>query len=289
MKTLKLSFIIAISLSLLALNLNAQIKVVSNTLVGLGTTTPNSYFNLHIASGSTGSQSRLFLDGGQDGANYGLCLYSAGSSSGFNGGYIIANSSHLFKLGIVNTGGNYYYVGIGTSNPSCALDVVGLIKMNGSTVSSDMRLKENIVSVKSALGSLTKLQGVTYRLKKNGMNSLVSTSSSKPDSIKTTNDEFDIYNRDHIGFLAQDVQKIYPQLVYSDKDGMLSVDYVSLIPVLVESIKEICSKRDTDSADLQNQLAALKDKMKSDSDNYEKKIKDLSDKIDQLIAAQKGK
>jgi hypothetical protein len=288
MKTSKISFVIAILISMLALNSNAQLKVLSNTLVGLGTTTPNSYFNLHIASGSTGAQSRLFLDGGQDGANYGLCLYSAGSGSGFNGGYIIANSSHLFKLGIVNIGSNYYYVGIGTSNPSCALDVVGLIKMNGSTVTSDVRLKENINNVTSALDNLTKLQGVTYRLKKNSKNALaVSTVSSNPDSVKIASNDFDIYNRDHIGFLAQDVQKIYPQLVYTDKDGMLSVDYVSLIPVLVESIKEISSKRDADNADFQSQLATLKDKMQSDRNDYETKLKQLNDKIDQLIV--KGK
>jgi hypothetical protein len=35
------------------------------------------------------------------------------------------------------------------------------------------------------------------------------------------------------------MQKIFPDLVYEDKDGMLSVDYISLIPVLVESLKEI--------------------------------------------------
>jgi hypothetical protein len=286
MKTLKLSFIIAISLSLLALNSNAQIKVVSNALVGIGTTSPNSVFNLHVANG--GSQTKLFLDGGQDGTTYGFGLYSAGSA--FNGGYISTSSSHLFKLCIINAGGGGYNVGIGTSSPSYPLDVVGSIRMTGSVVTSDMRLKENINNMTSALGNLTKLQGVTYRLKKNGLNALTTTALiSRSDSAKVESSESEIYNRDHIGFLAQDVQKVYPQLVYSDKDGMLSVDYVSLIPVLVESIKEITGKRDADNADFQNQLAALKDKMKSDSDNYEKKIKDLSDKIDQLIAAQKGK
>jgi len=69
---------------------------------------------------------------------------------------------------------------------------------------------------------------------------------------------------------------------------MLSVDYVSLIPVLVESIKEISSKRDADNADFQSQLAALKDKMQSDRSDYEAKLKQLSDKLDQLTGA-KGK
>lgn len=285
MKTVKLSFIIAVSVSLLTLHLNAQIKVVSNTLVGIGTTSPNTVFNLHVANG--GNQTKLFVDGGQDGTTYGLGLYSAGSA--FNGGYISTSSSHLFKLCIINAGGGGYNVGIGTSSPSYPLDVVGSIRMTGSVITSDMRLKENISNMTSALGNLTKLQGVTYRLKKNGLNALSTTLSTKPDSAKVERSESEIYNRDHIGFLAQDVQKVYPQLVYADKDGMLSVDYVSLIPVLVESIKEITGKRETENADFQNQLAAIKDKMKSDSDSYEKKIKDLSDKIGQLIEAQKGK
>ena len=38
--------------------------------------------------------------------------------------------------------------------------------------------------------------------------------------------------------MAQEVQKVYPELVYADKNGILSVDYISMIPVLVESIKE---------------------------------------------------
>ncbi len=45
-------------------------------------------------------------------------------------------------------------------------------------------------------------------------------------------------NRKRLGFLAQDVQALFPELVEEDKDGYLYVDYVGLIPVLVESVKE---------------------------------------------------
>ena len=47
-----------------------------------------------------------------------------------------------------------------------------------------------------------------------------------------------------MGFLAQDVQKIFPELVYADKNGILSIDYIALIPVLVESLKELNAKVD---------------------------------------------
>jgi len=286
MKTLKIKIIFVITISLLSLISRAQIKVASNTLVGIGTTNPNSYFNLHVANG--GNQTRLFADGGQDGATYGLGIYSAGSS--FNGGYITTNSSHLFKLCILNQGGGGYYVGIGVTSPSCALDVYGVIKMNGSTITSDMRLKDNINNVKGALVNLNKLQGVTYRLKKNSFTKLAtSTNTPKTDSSKVEGIETDMFTRDHIGFLAQDVQKIYPELVYSDKEGMLSVDYVSLIPVLVEAVKEISTKRDADNVDNQSQISLLKNKIKTDSINYQAKLKELSDKIDKFIEDQKEK
>lgn len=42
----------------------------------------------------------------------------------------------------------------------------------------------------------------------------------------------------HFGFIAQDFQKIFPDLVYKDSLGYLSIDYISIIPVLVEAVKQ---------------------------------------------------
>jgi regulator of replication initiation timing len=41
------------------------------------------------------------------------------------------------------------------------------------------------------------------------------------------------------GFIAQEIQKIFPELVQTDSDGYLSVDYTGLIPHLVESVKAL--------------------------------------------------
>lgn len=119
------------------------------------------------------------------------------------------------------------------------------------TISSDQRLKTNIQDLSGSLATLTNLKGVTYNLNKDAevlkTNSLVAPSASISDTgtvIQPVIQEIDnpIYTRSHIGFLAQDVQKVFPELVYEDKDGILSVDYVSLIPVLVESLKEVNQK-----------------------------------------------
>ena len=38
--------------------------------------------------------------------------------------------------------------------------------------------------------------------------------------------------------LAQEVQKLFPELVKENKDGVLAVNYSGLIPVLIEGMKE---------------------------------------------------
>ena len=87
------------------------------------------------------------------------------------------------------------------------------LTVNGDvTVSSDARLKANIVSLGATLSKLLNIDGKTYTVKKNGAQK--------------------------IGVLAQDIQEVFPELVSEDKDGMLSVNYQGLIPVLINALKE---------------------------------------------------
>jgi hypothetical protein len=83
---------------------------------------------------------------------------------------------------------------------------------------SDKRLKENIKPIESALDKVSKLQGVTFDWKKS-------------DSI------LDI--KEDIGFIAQDVQKVIPELVRENEDGMLSMRHQGIAPILLEAIKEL--------------------------------------------------
>ncbi len=95
---------------------------------------------------------------------------------------------------------------------TCAGDVIGY----GSP--SDVRLKENIKPIESALDKVSKLQGVTFDWKKS-------------DSI------LDI--KKDVGFIAQDVQKVVPELVRENSDGMLSMRHQGITPILLEAIKEL--------------------------------------------------
>ena len=79
-------------------------------------------------------------------------------------------------------------------------------------VSSDARLKANIVSLGSTLAKLLLIDGKRYTMKKNG--------------------------KQKIGVLAQDIQKVFPELVTTDDKDMLAVNYQGLVPVLINALKE---------------------------------------------------
>jgi hypothetical protein len=80
---------------------------------------------------------------------------------------------------------------------------------------SDARYKKNITSLTGALDKISQLRGVTYNW--NNKN-------------KGTEEQ--------IGFIAQEIEKVLPQLVKTDEKGNKSVAYSHVVPVLVEAIKE---------------------------------------------------
>ncbi len=117
-------------------------------------------------------------------------------------------------------------VGIRKANPAYALDVDGDINASGSVraggvaLTSDSRLKRNIEPLSSSIDQIMELNPVIY---------------DKKSSI-SSND----YNTTEVGFVAQELQKIFPDLVEEDRseDKVLSVQYIQLIPVLVKALQE---------------------------------------------------
>jgi hypothetical protein len=99
---------------------------------------------------------------------------------------------------------------------SSSLTVIGDLVAYGTP--SDKNYKENIKPIESALDKAMKLQGVTFDWKKS-------------DSI------LDI--KEDIGFIAQDVQKVLPELVRKNENGKLSLRQQGITPILLEAIKEL--------------------------------------------------
>ena len=111
-------------------------------------------------------------------------------------------------------------VGIGRTSPAYELDVNGSIR--GTLVSpSDVRWKEDVRPLSSALDTVSRLSGVSYNWKR---------------------EEFPLQNFPvgrQLGLLAQEVEEVVPELVFTDPEGMKGVYYSSLAPLLIEAVKEL--------------------------------------------------
>jgi Chaperone of endosialidase len=138
---------------------------------------------------------------------------------------------------------------IGASiNGTGDLDVTRNVSAVAYTTRSDVRLKTNIKNLNSALASVIKLQGISYDFKstiEDANLTVLNKVDAKEDKdkkdlakAKKGYEDRKAENLNHMGFSAQDVQKIFPSIVKTDTDGFLSVNYTALIPVAVEAIKE---------------------------------------------------
>jgi hypothetical protein len=102
-----------------------------------------------------------------------------------------------------------------------ALVVQGQLNVNGTLYNSDARYKKNIATLYNPLNKLLQLRGVSYTMRTKEF----------PDKHFTEGAQ--------IGLIAQEVEAIFPELVYTDEQGYKSVDYVKLVPVLIESTKAL--------------------------------------------------
>jgi hypothetical protein len=117
------------------------------------------------------------------------------------------------------------------------------------TQASDRRFKKNITTLNSSLEKVMKLRGVMYDYKTEEF----------PDKN---------FSKTHqIGFIAQEVKEIVPELTTESRDGFLMVDYSKVTPLLVEALKE-----------QQNQIEELK----KENAAVNKKLADLEAKIERL-------
>lgn len=114
---------------------------------------------------------------------------------------------------IGGTGENAVKVGIGIVQPAVELDVEGSIQYTGTIMDvSDIRLKENILSISDPLSKVQSLRGFSYNL------------IGKPDRS--------------VGVSAQDVKTVLPEAVAMFDGEHYGVDYTQLVPLLIEAIKE---------------------------------------------------
>ena len=119
-------------------------------------------------------------------------------------------------------------VGIGKDSPSVKLEVDG--EISGSTIrasgdviafnSSDERLKDNIIQIENPLEKMESIGGYEF----------------------DWNNNQQIYHGHDIGVIAQEIEKVLPEAVKDRGSGYKGVQYDKIIPLLIESIKELKQK-----------------------------------------------
>ncbi|MDD4821099.1 MAG: tail fiber domain-containing protein [Bacteroidales bacterium] len=187
---------------------------------------------------------------------------------------LASNATSGYNYGVFGTieGSNNGAGVVGTTNGNTDVNIpgkyagyfVGNVAITGIVTAqnvsgSDSRLKTNISSLTESaketgvLSKVLSLNPVQYNLKQMYIES-------KGDSTKASIPLYDEksqqFQKTHFGLIAQELQKVYPELVYEQDNGYLSVDYVGLVPLLIQSIKEMKAEiEDLKSSDASRSIA----------------------------------
>ena len=195
-----------------------------NTFIGTGAGANIRSGEKNVVIGSEAMSENLFAGSGTGSSNIII---------GYRAGYNAHNSdSNIFigtEAGINETGSNLLYIDNNSgSTPlvygnftSKDFRINGDIEYTGAigTV-SDLRLKKNITGLDNVLQKLDVINGVYFEW-------------NKADSISLLLPE-----GRQVGIIAQDVERVYPEMVMTNDQGYKMVDYAKLTPVLLEAVKE---------------------------------------------------
>uniref|UniRef100_A0A6C0H6R6 Peptidase S74 domain-containing protein n=1 Tax=viral metagenome TaxID=1070528 RepID=A0A6C0H6R6_9ZZZZ len=179
-------------------NMIERMRITSTGLVGIGTTAPTQVLEVNGTT-RVNSANNLY--------NKLLVLYDVGT------GDAVSSATAFYGFGI-NSGTLRYQVY--TTNDAhrfyCGATNYYQITSSGGANVSDRRYKTNVVNITDALSKITQLQGITFKMQ-------------------------DVEKR-QMGFIAQDVESIVPEVVQVGDDDTRFMSYDKLTALLVEGIKE---------------------------------------------------
>jgi len=233
-----------------------------STLASAGTTMVKADANGTLSSLAAGAATQVLLGTGVWGA---VPMWNLAGNAGIDPANLFLGTSDAVDF-VIATGGienvrvsSARNVGIGTAGVAASekLEVCGNVKVDGAinasgnvnavagvTCSSDLRYKKDINPLSDALNNVLKLRGVNYYWKKEAF----------PEKYFTTDKQ--------TGVIAQELEKVYPELVFTDKNGYKSVDYSRLTPILIEAVKELNLATDQQKKILQDQESAMLEQQK---------------------------
>jgi hypothetical protein len=182
---------------------NAQLKVNSSGKVGIGLD-PDATYNLSLTSAifKAGGGYPDLIAGPNPGGTQARAIYPTVTNNGMLGA-----STNVFSSVYATT----HY---------------GTLVALGS----DKRLKENFRTIEKPLDKILQISGQKYDFISNRTDSFKSENEKKRETR---------IEKDRLGFIAQDLQKILPEAVfYFEDEDRYYIEYNALIPVIVEAMKE---------------------------------------------------
>lgn len=252
---------------------SSQLTFLSNGNVGVGTTTPN--YKLHV-TGPVAATAYVF-----SWVNAGSVWYSNSQLTFIpNGNIGVGITNPWYKLHIngtvaatnymftwVNIGTVWYTtsqltflpngnIGIGMTNPTYKLSVSWQVIADGFYMLSDEKFKTDITPLNNALEEIMKLNGYSFTRKETG--------------------------KKDIGLLAQEVERVFPDLVNTDSEGTKAVKYMNIIAPLVESIKSLYKENlalKEGYTKLQDQVNALQQPSKEENIKLDEQARDVQNQL----------
>ena len=224
-------------------NRQNALTVLKNGRTAIGFNAPQSM--LHIKNGSAGAisyNSNSNLNVESNASNY-ISLLSPNTAES---GLLFGNPTSSADGGLIYNNGNTKNLQFRTNGnvTRMSLSNAGNLTVTGSVtascgllICSDARYKKNITSLDNSLDNILKVKGLRYDLR------------------QAEFPEKNFSEKNQIGFIAQDLEKIFPEMVFTDEKGYKSVDYGRLTPVLVEAVKEQQKQID----DLKSKLSEIED------------------------------
>jgi len=194
---------------------SVRMAISSTGLVSINGTNAQERFRLQNTDGAsylgfTEQEIRMWRPN-DSGADLQLATQALTGSWSGSGGRILLSPRNSISL--VVTGGGNTLLGTQSDNGE-RLYVSGSIRATGSiTANSDITLKKNLLKIENALEKVEQINGYTYELKEDD-------------------------SKRHGGVIAQEIDKVFPEIVNKGNDGLMGVEYGNISALLIEAIKE---------------------------------------------------
>ena len=180
----------------------------------------------NFAFGINGNESTIMSSTGSFAFGKACKIASSHYSVAIGNSIRIKNYDNQFVCGKYNNSDQEAVFAVGNGTSDTQRSNAFYITNNGNATltgvlsqSSDSRLKTNVNQISSALDKIVKLRGVTFYWDL----------TKKPSADQKL----------QYGFIAQEVEKVFPELVTSDSQGFKTLNYTGIIPVLTEAVKEL--------------------------------------------------